>query len=109
MKEKDEYSRYYIKVAFTALVIIGMIVLLTNFLEAKFQKNIKESSQYIMDEYYRCEFSYKDLSYKGICNDGLLDRATSMVEFDMQLKLLELCMSSPYTYRYDVCKDLETK
>ena len=100
---------YCAKVAFTALVIIGMVVLLTNFLEAKFQKNIKESSQYIMDEYYKCEFSYKDLSYKGVCNEGVVYDFKLFTEADMQLKLLDICTSSPYAYRYSVCKDLGTK
>lgn len=118
MKEKnkehifeDEVSmknkgNYYLKVLFMALVVVIVVALLVNLLESKFQKNIKESSQYIMNEYAKCEIYYKELDYKGVCDGELMERVTSMVEFDMQLKLLGLCTDSPYAYRYAVCDEL---
>lgn len=97
---------YYLKVLFMAITIVVVVVVLVSFLESKYQKNIKETIQYVMGDYYKCEIHYNELDYKGVCNDELLDDMKSMIEFDMQLKLLELCTNSPYAYRYDVCDEL---
>lgn len=98
-------DNYYVKAIYIVLLVIATTMIIIQLVENKvdyYIENIKAD----VDEFYKCEFHYKDLDYKGICNDDLLSRATEMIEFDLQLKILEQCMVSPYAYRYLICEDM---
>jgi len=101
-------GEYYLKVLFTALIVIAVIVIGIRAFEFRFDKKYEQikTDVFVFNEYYRCEINYKDLNYKGVCSDGVLTGIRQFVESDMGLKILDVCLNSPYGYRHDVCKEL---
>ena len=100
-----EKGNYYLKVLFTALIVILVITVIISVIEVEFDKKYEQIKKDVLNEYYRCEFSYKELSYKGICSEDILERAEAFIEFDMKFKIFEKCINLPYAYRNDACKD----
>lgn len=106
---KKTNGNYYAKAVFTIVLIVIATAIIINMVQSRIDYNVETIKKDLIDEYYKCEFHYKELDYKGVCDDGMLDRVTAMIEFDLQLNLLEKCMGSPYAYRYLICEDMEAE
>lgn len=119
VKEKKESNSiknegdYYLKVLFTALIVVLLMSLTVTVGYIGFQyvisKTRTEVNNYVNNPPFSCEFNYKGLNYKGVCSDNMLDKAQEFIEFDMRLQAFQLCISSPYSYRYSLCKEMEAR
>lgn len=107
MKNKKNNIRGYIFIILV-LFFVGMIALIglaAEMIDVKIEK-IKSEAQEVI-EGIQCEFTYKDLHYKGICTEELIENTAQMIGFDKEMELLQLCMQNPYAYRYELCEDME--
>lgn len=106
-------GNYYAKVLFTALVIILLLCVIISIGYIGFQYVISETrtevNNYVNNPPFTCEIRFKDMYFKGPCTDDIIEGMEGMANAYVKLEILPLCMSSPYSYRYSLCKEMEAR
>ena len=104
----------YIGTIIIFFVLLTIIILATiNAVSREVDRKIEKIKLEAIDviEGIKCEFTYRDLHYNGICTEELLDSMQELVgydrEYNTRMELLKICTSQPYAYRYELCEDLK--
>lgn len=104
-------SNFYIKTLFVALIIMLLLSLIFTIGYIGFQyvisKTRTEVNNYVNNPPFTCEIRFRDMYFKGPCTDDIIEGMEGMANAYVKLEILPLCMSSPYSYRYSFCKEME--
>lgn len=91
-------------VLFSAFLYAGLIMV-DRFIDKELNKIEGKANDIILSEnMFRCELQYKDVMYKGLCTDDVLEGFTNLGEIDKTLDIIKVCGSMPYAYRLELCK-----
>ena len=103
MKNKLEAMKNIVIIIFFIFLIIGVIKYYFIDFE-QIGQDINEAMEGL-SESLTCEFRYEGMYYKGLCDNNFREMAGAFIELDMTQELLELCMNSPNSHKYEICED----
>lgn len=103
-------GNYYLKVTFTAILIIILFAVIINVVVWGWKWFKSDANYWMNNPPFTCEIKYKDIYYKGFCDDETKNSFKEIIGYDIEttknVEILNICLSNPYAYRYEACDNL---
>tara|TARA_Y100000310_G_scaffold267782_1_gene279997 strand:- start:24755 stop:25105 length:351 start_codon:yes stop_codon:yes gene_type:complete len=109
MAEKNKDWKYLKIVSISMFLILFLIMSVDftiNYEKEKVEKWLQENKEVFELLAHKCELSYGVISYKGECNDYIIEGIANLVIIDKKIEIIQICMSNVNSYKYEICKEV---